>query len=105
MASPKNARGARTAIQGGAGYLVAELIDTFVDLDKTQLALVAVLLTALFSWVQTAVEDYTGKALLREIPEPNQPVADNERGESWVGFAVGVAAILLAIYIVLALVR
>jgi cell shape-determining protein MreD len=74
--SPGKARGARTAVQGGAGYLVAELVDTFVNLNDTQLALLAVILTALFSWVQTVVEDASGRAFLRDIPEPDQPVAD-----------------------------
>jgi cell shape-determining protein MreD len=75
-AKPATARGTRTALQGGAGYLVAQLLDTFVELSDSQLALVAVILTALFSWLQTVVEDYSGHALLREVPETDPPVVD-----------------------------
>lgn len=100
---PSRARGARTALQGGAGYVVAELIDTFLALSDSQLALLAVILTALFSWVQTTVEDYIGKALLREVPEADQPVADAApQGEggavSWV--TVAAAAVIVACVVI-----
>lgn len=82
MASPKVARPTRTAIQGGAGYLVAEFIDEVVyDMSGKGLVLLSLILTVFFSWAQTAVEDYFGRALLRDIPEPDQPVADDARGE------------------------
>jgi hypothetical protein len=73
---PATARGTRTAVQGGAGYAVAELVDTFIDLNDTQLAALAVVLTIAFSWIQTTLEDWRGVAFLRDIPEPDAPVAD-----------------------------
>lgn len=62
-------RGGRTAVQGGAGYAIAELIDSFVELDGGQVALVAVILTALFAYVQTLVEEALGAGLLRRVEE------------------------------------
>lgn len=76
QARPSIARPTRTIVQGGAGLTAAELIDTFHDLSDTQLALVAVLLTALFAWVQVLVEDGFGLALLRDVPEHSTPLVD-----------------------------
>ena len=74
---PSRARGARTALQGGAGYAVAEFVDAVIyDMPGSGVALLAVILTALFSWAQTTVEDAVGVALLRDVPEPDAPVAD-----------------------------
>ncbi len=78
QARPSIARPARTALQGGAGFTVAELLDTFVDLSDSQLALVAVILTAFFAWVQVLVEDGFGLALLRDVPEHATPLVDTE---------------------------
>ena len=75
--APATARGTRTGVQGGvAGAIVALLASFGLELTETQVGLAIVILTALFSYVQTVVEDHYGKALLREVPEGDQPVAD-----------------------------
>ena len=75
-ASPGVARGTRTAVQGGAGILLAELVDSLVDLPDPTVVILAAVLGGLVSWAQVLVEDAVGRAFLREIPEPDQPVAD-----------------------------
>ena len=66
----------RTAGQAGAGLLVAQLVDSFVNLNDTQLGLLAAVLAVFFSFVQNLVENYLGAGLLREVPEAQQPVVD-----------------------------
>lgn len=62
-------RGTRTGVQGGVAGAVVALLGTFVNLSETQVGLAVVVLTALFSWVQTAVEDYVDHGFLREPPD------------------------------------
>lgn len=73
-ASQSVTRPTRTALQGGAGYAVAELVDSFHDLSEVQIALLAVVLTIFFSWVQTTVENAIGKGFLRDVPPTTDPV-------------------------------
>ena len=99
--SPKIARPTRTALQGGAGYLVAQFVDEVIyDMSPAGVLLLALILTPVVSFLQTAVEDYFGKALLRDIPEPDAPVADTARGERGTiqdagKFALGLLVVLL----------
>lgn len=74
--SPGAARGTRTAVQGGAGILLAELVDSLVDLPDPTVVILAAILGGFVSWAQVVIEDAVGHAFLREIPEPDQPVAD-----------------------------
>lgn len=75
--SPGVARGTRTAVQGGAGLLLAEFVDTVIyDMPGAGVIILAAILGGLVSWLQVTVEDAIGKAFLREIPEPDAPVTD-----------------------------
>lgn len=73
------ARPLRTAPQGGLAWAVTEGIDAFiVDMNDRQYGILIVLLTMLFSFLQTAVENGIGKALLRTLPDHPQPVTDTD---------------------------
>lgn len=72
------ARGTRTIIQATPAYLIALLIDSFWNMDDNQFGIVVLLLTAAVSFIQTAVENYTGKGLLRHVPPTASPVVDND---------------------------
>lgn len=68
------ARPARTLMQGGPALVIVELIDAFTyDMADRQYGVLVAALTLLFSWVQAAVEDYKGKAVLRDITTENVP--------------------------------
>lgn len=71
------ARPVRTAGQGGLGWIVTELIDAFAyDLSDRQYGVLVLAFGVLFSFVQTLVENHTGKALLRTIPPTQAEVVD-----------------------------
>lgn len=73
------ARPLRTAPQGGLAWAVTEGIDAFiVDMDERQYGVLIVLLTMVFSFVQTAIENGIGKAFLRRLPATEQPIVDEE---------------------------
>lgn len=72
------ARSGRTAIQATPAFLITELIDSFHDLSDYQFGIVVLLLTAGISFVQTEVENYLGKAVLRSVPPTKSPVVDEE---------------------------
>lgn len=66
--SEAKARAARTAIQFVPAGVVVEIVDsTFWDMDDRQYAAILAGLTIVFSWVQTAIENKTGYALLRKF--------------------------------------
>jgi len=62
----KRANAARTAIQAGPAWVVVENIDAFVyDLSDRQFGALVALLLIVFSYVQVVIENYAGRALLR----------------------------------------
>lgn len=61
--------------------LVANVVTEFIDavvynMNDRQYLAVAALLTIFFSFLQAAIENYTGKAVLRTIPPADVPVVD-----------------------------
>jgi len=71
------ARPARTAMQGSAGWVETEFIDAFIHhLNEQQYGILVVVLTVISGWIQVAVENYLGKAVLRRMPAQSVPVAD-----------------------------
>lgn len=71
------ARPVRTALQLGAGTGIAAAVDAFHDLTGEQQTAVAFVVTLVLSMVQAAVENKTGKALLRNVPPRDVPVVDD----------------------------
>ena len=94
------ARPARTAIQGGAGYAVAELVDSFVGLTDGQVFWLAAVLTLAFSYAQTLIENHLGAGLLRQVPPTTAPVVD-EGGESALGMALTVLVVVVIVILLL----
>ena len=72
------ARPARTVGQGGAGWVVTELIDSFLwDMNDRQYGILVIALTAVFSWLQVQIENRSNRALLRNVAIQNIPKTDN----------------------------
>jgi hypothetical protein len=73
------ARPVRTTVQGGAAFAVTEFIDAFgiVQMDERQYGACAVILTIVFSWAQTLIENGLGKGFLRRVPGTKVDVIDN----------------------------
>jgi hypothetical protein len=79
MVSESLARPLRTAPQGGLAWALTEGIDAFVyDLSQQQYGIALVLLTMLFSFLQTAIEQGIGKAFLRTLPNTPEPVVGED---------------------------
>ena len=98
------ARPVRTALQLGAATTITELVDAFLtDLDAKQYGALVAGLTLVLSCVQAAVENSTGKAVLRSIPPREVPVAD-DRGESPVVLVVGILAAVVLVLLIARLV-
>lgn len=78
--SDKVARPIRTAGQLVPAVVVADVIDAFVyDVSDRQYGVLIAALTILFGFLQTAYEDYKGKAFMRDMPPPEEvPVIDSE---------------------------
>lgn len=67
----------RTAAQGGAGWLATEFIDAWIyDMNDRQYGIAVLVIGALVSLVQNYVENRTGKAILRDIPQPDAPIVE-----------------------------
>ena len=67
----------RTLLQAGPSYAIIEFLDAFLwDMNDRQYAAAVVLLTMLIGFVQAAIENSTGKALLRKVPPTDVPVVD-----------------------------
>lgn len=76
------ARPLRTAPQGGAAWAFTEGIDAFIyDMNDRQYGISIVLLTMLFSFIQTAIENGIGKAFLRSVPPYSTPVVDDDHDD------------------------
>lgn len=72
------ARPVRSAVQMAPAAVITEIVDVFiVDLDDRGYAAVFAGLTLLFSYMQTAVENYRGKGFLRRVPPTDVPAIDN----------------------------
>lgn len=72
------ARPVRTAVQGTPAWIITEMVDAFlVDLTDRQYGILVLFLTMVFSFVQTAIENKTGKGLLRKVPPTEAPVVDH----------------------------
>lgn len=92
------ARPLRTAGQGGLGWIVTELIDAFAwDLTDRQYGVLVLAFGVLFSFVQTTVENRTGKALLRTIPPRRAEVVDGGHVDLATALLVGVLALVLLV--------
>lgn len=75
--SEATARAGRTAPQGGLAWALTEGVDAFFyDMTDRQYGVLIVLLTIVFAFVQAAIENGIGKALLRNVPPFDAPVAD-----------------------------
>jgi hypothetical protein len=93
------ARPARTGLQGGAGWVVAEFIDAFLwDMDDRQYGIAVVVLGSVISWIQNTVENHYGKGLLRQVPEPDPPVVDDRGVVNWT-VALLAAIVVLLVFI------
>lgn len=68
----------RTGVQGGAAWVVTEILDSFeiIAMDERQYGAVIVGLAMLFAAIQNATENYLGKAILRTIPPTEAKVVD-----------------------------
>lgn len=65
ISEPK-ARTVRTAMQASPAFAIVEGIDAWVyDMNDRQYGAAIILLTMLFSFLQTTYEDYKGRAILR----------------------------------------
>lgn len=72
------ARPVRSAVQMAPAAVITEIVDVFFyDLDDRGYAAVFAGLTLLFSYAQTALENYRGKGFLRRVPPTDTPVVDN----------------------------
>lgn len=73
--SEKLARPGRTALQASPALVIVELIDSTVwDMTNRQYGALVAALTMIFSYILVVVENYKGKAILRESAEPKVPV-------------------------------
>lgn len=76
--SDTTARTARTTVQGGAGWVIVEALNAFGwDMTQRQYGIAVVIAGVVFSFAQNLIENHFGKALLKEVPQPDQPVVDN----------------------------
>lgn len=72
------ARPTRTVVQGGFGWIVTEGIDAFIyDLSDRQYGIAVIFLTAVFSFVQNALESGYGKAIFRDASKTDVPITDS----------------------------
>lgn len=69
-------RPTRTGVQGGAAYAILEFLVAFdlVDLTGRQWAVSMLILTAVVSFAQTALENRAGVGFLRAVPPRDEPV-------------------------------
>lgn len=73
------ARAGRTAPQGGLAWAISEGIDAFFyDMSDRQYGVLIVLLTMLFAFIQSAIENGIGRAFLRNVPPTKSPVVDDD---------------------------
>lgn len=73
------ARPIRGVGQSGAGFVLTQLIDSTIwDMNEVQFGLVVVILGGLVSFLQNTIENYVGRAVLREVPPKEVVVVDNE---------------------------
>ena len=72
------ARPVRTGGQLIASGVVTEFTDAFIyDMNEKQYAALLGMLTLVFGFIQVTVENWKGKAILRELPEaPVEPVEE-----------------------------
>jgi hypothetical protein len=97
------ARPVRTALQLGAATTITELMDAFVnDLTTQQYGALVASLTLVLSCAQAALENHTGKALLRSIPPREVPVTD-EAGYGAIDLLVIVILAVLLVWLITAL--
>jgi len=66
-------RPTRTAGQGAAAYAAVEFVDSWLyDMTDRQYAALVVALTIIIGWAQVAIEDWRGKAILRDVQAPGR---------------------------------
>lgn len=77
--SDKVARPVRGGAQAVVAFAIVEFWDSFFqDLTEKQYGAAVGLLVIILSFTQVLVENWTGKAFLRRIPERATPVTDND---------------------------
>jgi hypothetical protein len=69
------ARPVRTVSQGGAGWVITELIDSFLwNMNDRQYGILVIALTGVIGWAQVVIENHYGKAVLRTVPPAKSKV-------------------------------
>lgn len=70
------ARPVRGAGQGSAAWLVTEAFEAFniYDFTESQYGLSVLILSVLFTFIQTMIENKIGKGFLRQVPPTTAPV-------------------------------
>lgn len=71
------ARPARTAGQGGLGFAVMAVIQSFHHFTPEQYGALLLLFTIVFGWAQVLIENRLGKGILREVPPKTEPIVDS----------------------------
>lgn len=70
----KVARPTRTAVQGTPAFLIVWMIDeNFWNMNDQTFGVMVLLLTGLFSFLQTAYEDAKKVGFMREVPPTTVP--------------------------------
>lgn len=74
------ARPVRGLGQGGVGWVVVEAIEAFniYDFTEQQYGIAVVIVSAVVSFIQNALENRLGKGLLRSVPPREVPVVDTD---------------------------
>lgn len=73
------ARPVRTGVQTGASFVIVELVDAFFyDMDDRQYGALVAALTLGLAFAQNFLENYTGKALLKEMPPKSVNVVEED---------------------------
>lgn len=69
------ARPVRTTAQAGTALILVDFIHAwFLDMSEVQFGATVAMLTVVIGFIQTLVENKTGKGFLRTPSEPDQPV-------------------------------
>ena len=95
-------RPARTAVQGGAAYILVELVEAFglYDFTGRQYAITLLALTTLLASVQAALENRLGVGLLRQVPPKTEPLVDDTGAIDAVTALVIVLLVLCILFVI-----
>lgn len=77
------ARPARTGVQATPAFLLVWLVDENIwNMNDETFTVMTILVTMLFSFIQTAIENLKGKAFLRNIPPASAPITDTDETQT-----------------------